>query len=73
MKIACIAPSQVPSNTANSIQAMKACHALAQLERGVLVGAGKPAATWEQLAEHYGLETPLKDPLAAFVAAIAAL
>ena len=31
MKIACIAASQVPSSTANSLQVMKVCQALAQL------------------------------------------
>ena len=30
MKIACIASSRIPSETANSIQAMKVCQALAQ-------------------------------------------
>ncbi len=30
MKIACVATSQVPSTTANSIQVMKVCHGLAQ-------------------------------------------
>ncbi len=29
MKIACVSTSQVPSSTANSIQLMKVCHALA--------------------------------------------
>ena len=31
MKIACVSTSQVPSSTANSIQLMKVCHALAGL------------------------------------------
>ena len=31
MKIVCISASQIPSSTANSIQAMKACQALTPL------------------------------------------
>lgn len=59
MKIACIAPSQVPSNTANSIQMMKACHALAQLGHDVCLWVpGSARVNWDQLAGHYGLETP---------------
>jgi glycosyltransferase involved in cell wall biosynthesis len=61
MRIACIAPSEVPSNTANSIQVMKACHAMAQLGHEVCLWVpGNPGPTWEQLAEHYGLETPFE-------------
>ncbi|MGD2026987.1 MAG: glycosyltransferase family 4 protein [Anaerolineales bacterium] len=66
MKIVCTAPSQIPSNTANSIQAMKACHALAQLGHAVTLvvpgepPAGAPTGRWEQLANHYGLETPFE-------------
>ena len=61
MRIACIAPSEVPSNTANSIQVMKACHALVQLGHEVCLWVpGKPGATWEQLAGHYGLEAPFE-------------
>ena len=60
MKIACISTSRVPSDTANSIQAMKACHALAQLGHETalwLPETGVPS-NWEGLAAHYGLETP---------------
>ena len=35
MKIACITTSVIPSNTANSIQAMKVCHALKELDNEV--------------------------------------
>lgn len=56
MKIACIATSQVPSSTANSIQVMKACQALAQVNGEVCLWVpGTRSAAWEQLAEQYGL------------------
>lgn len=61
MKIACISTSRVPSDTANSIQVMKACHALAQEghEVSLLVPAVKgPRTRWEQLSERYGLSQP---------------
>jgi glycosyltransferase involved in cell wall biosynthesis len=57
MRIACIATSRVPSRTANSIQVMKVCHALAGLGHTVrlwLPGDG-PSASWEDLAKHYGV------------------
>jgi glycosyltransferase involved in cell wall biosynthesis len=58
MKIACVSPSTVPSRTANSIQAMKACHGLAQNGHEVrlfLPGEGRSA--WDSLVNQYGLET----------------
>lgn len=64
MKIACISVSQAPASTAHSIQALKACHALAQLGHTVglwipeLPGPEQPP--WEALAAHYGLETPFE-------------
>ncbi len=63
MKIACISASQVPSATANSIQGMKACQALAQNGHQVRLllpetGPGAPPA-WAALAAHYGLEAPV--------------
>lgn len=59
MKIACIATAQVPSITANSIQVMKVCHALARNGHEVtLYVPGKPAADWETLADLYGLSQP---------------
>lgn len=60
MKIVCIAASFIPSNTANSIQVVKATHALVALGHSVtlLVPGGKPTS-WEDLQAHYGLEYPL--------------
>ncbi len=59
MKIACISASQVPSGTANSIQAMKVCQSLAQVGQEVRLWLpGKVNTPWETLAEHYGLVTP---------------
>jgi glycosyltransferase involved in cell wall biosynthesis len=63
MKIVCISASLVPSEFANSIQAMKACQALAQLGHAVtlLVPGGQQAAASEQkLMNHYGLKTPFE-------------
>ena len=61
MKIACISTSRVPSNTANSIQVMKACQGLARSGHEVTLlapaYAGEPS-DWEALAEQYGLATP---------------
>ncbi len=56
MQIAAISTAQVPSTTANSIQVMKVCQALAQLGHAVrlyLPGEGEP--DWPALAELYGL------------------
>lgn len=59
MKIVCIAASFVPSNAANSIQVLKASHALAELGHEVtLLVPGNKAVPWEALQEHYGLRTP---------------
>ncbi len=60
MKMYFVAGSQVPSETANSIQVMKVCQAFAQLGHAVTllvpqVAGGPP--DWEQLASLYGLET----------------
>lgn len=58
MKIACIATSQVPSSTANSIQVMKACDALQQAGHEVCLwvpGAERTQAA--DLASFYGLKT----------------
>ena len=71
MKIACISTSRVPSDTANSIQVMKACQGLARAGHEVvlLVPSHSDAAhqnaahsdvrypDWESLAERYGLQT----------------
>ncbi len=59
MKIIAISASQIPSSAANSIQAMKAVHALAQLGHDVTLIApanGHPA-DWEKLSTFYGLTT----------------
>jgi glycosyltransferase involved in cell wall biosynthesis len=70
MKIACVSTSQVPSSTANSIQLMKVCHALAACgaTAGVPESAnqvclwvpGQTATPWEKLADHYGLAQPFE-------------
>lgn len=58
MKIVSIAASFVPSNTANSIQVLKACHGLAQLGHDLtLIVPGETRIEWEQLRDHYGLKT----------------
>jgi glycosyltransferase involved in cell wall biosynthesis len=57
MKIVCIAASFITSNTANSIQVMKATHALAELEHSVtLLVPGEDAADWDALRRLYGLQ-----------------
>lgn len=56
MKIACIAPSRVPSNTANSIQVMKVCQSLAQTGHEVRLWVpGTTHVPWSELTGHYGL------------------
>ena len=61
MKIVCISASQVPSNTANSIQTMKAAHALAQLGHDVTLivpiveEVSSANREWTALARYYGL------------------
>lgn len=59
MRIAIITNSRIPSLTANSIQAMKVCQALAQLDHDIRVFAPHETepANWEKLASHYGLST----------------
>ncbi len=59
MRIACISASQIPSDTANSIQVMKVCQAFVQLghELTLLVpGDQKPIISNQQLIANYGLE-----------------
>ena len=66
MKIACISTSRVPSDTANSIQVMKACQALARLGHQVHLWlpadrrSVKKSAKWEHLTDHYGLAAPFE-------------
>lgn len=64
MRICCITPSRIPSETANSIQAIKACHALAKLGHEVILiapGEGPSGDTqeyrWQILADQYGVHT----------------
>jgi glycosyltransferase involved in cell wall biosynthesis len=61
MKIAVITTSQVPSSTANSIQALKVAQALAQVDGPVhLWVPGRQTVEWDALAGHYGLQTPFE-------------
>jgi glycosyltransferase involved in cell wall biosynthesis len=63
MKIIAISGSQIPSNAANSIQAMKAVHALAQLGHNVTLiapASNQPTCTWNELATFYGLQRELR-------------
>lgn len=61
MKLAVISPSQVPSGTANSIQAMKVAQALAQIGHTIhLWLPGAEPTRWPTLAEQYGLLTPFE-------------
>jgi glycosyltransferase involved in cell wall biosynthesis len=56
MKIACVSTSTIPSDTANSIQVMKACQGLVRAGHSVhLLVPGKRSADWETLSERYGL------------------
>lgn len=57
MKIAAITNSRIPSLTANSIQALKACQALMQLGHDVHMIAPRETelTSREELASHYGL------------------
>jgi len=57
VKIACITTSTIPSDTANSIQVMKVCQALAQLGHEIrLFTPGQTRVAWDTLAGHYGLQ-----------------
>jgi len=61
MKIVCIAASFIPANTANSIQVIKAAHALAELGHDVtLLVPGQSRTPWDDLENHYGLRTPFQ-------------
>lgn len=58
MKIACITPSRIPSTTANSIQVMKVCQAMAQIGHEVRLWApGAQEYPWSELTAAYGLST----------------
>jgi glycosyltransferase involved in cell wall biosynthesis len=56
MKIAAIAGSTIPSDTANSLQVMKACQALAQIGHDVTLLVPGAKNTSVDLRKHYGLE-----------------
>jgi len=62
MRIAIVTNSRIPSLTANSMQAMKVCQALAQLGHEIMVFAPRETAPadWETLASHYGLGTSFR-------------
>jgi len=56
MRIAVIAPTQIPARRANTIQVMKMTQAIAQLGHQVrLAVPGGEAVPWERLAHQYGL------------------
>ena len=60
MRIVCISASQVPSDTANSIQVMKVCQAFTQLGNEVILLVPGPQPEGLQpagLQKHYGLQT----------------
>ncbi|HEX7621787.1 MAG TPA: glycosyltransferase family 4 protein [Anaerolineales bacterium] len=57
MKIVCVSASQVPSDTANSIQVMKVCQAFTQLGHEVTLLVPGPRPESVDLLAHYGLET----------------
>jgi glycosyltransferase involved in cell wall biosynthesis len=57
MRIICIASSQVPSDTANSIQVMKVCQAFAQLGHNVTLLVPGPQPAKFDLQLYYGLTT----------------
>jgi glycosyltransferase involved in cell wall biosynthesis len=58
MKIVAVAGSQIPSDTANSIQVMKACSALVQLghDLTLIVPTVQPPPSTVNLKSHYGLQ-----------------
>jgi len=61
MRIVCIAASFVPSRTANSIQVMKATHALAESGHQVtLFVPGNTTRDFDEIRDQYGLTTPFK-------------
>jgi glycosyltransferase involved in cell wall biosynthesis len=56
MRIGCITTSIVPSKTANSIQAVKVCHALKQIGHEVHLWVPEfQRADWDTIAEIYGI------------------
>ena len=60
MRIVAIAGSQIPSDTANSLQVMKACNALVQLGHELtLIAPANPQSSNVNLKSHYGLQTDI--------------
>src|SRR5215211_5781594 len=57
MRIVAIAGSTIPSDTANSIQVMKACQALVQIGHEVILLVPGVSNTTVDLKQHYGLQT----------------
>ena len=57
MNIVAIAGSTIPSDTANSLQVMKACQALARIGHEVRLLVPGPTDTTTDLKQHYGLQT----------------
>ena len=57
MKIAAIAGSTIPSDTANSLQVMKACQALVQIGHEVTLFVPGSKNTTVDLKQHYGLQS----------------
>jgi len=63
MRIVCISSSQVPSDTANSIQVMKVCQAFTQMGHDVTLlvpGPQSEGLNTAALQQHYGLRTLFK-------------
>jgi glycosyltransferase involved in cell wall biosynthesis len=62
VNIVAVAGSRLPSDTANSMQVMKTCQALAQMGHSVTVFVPGPPSDqpWEALAALYGLQTPFE-------------
>src|SRR5512134_550441 len=57
MKIVAIAGSTIPSDTANSLQVMKACQALVQIGHDVTLFVPGSRNSSVDLLQHYGLQT----------------
>jgi len=58
-RVAVIAPTQIPSRTANSIQVMKMAQGFAQLGHEVRLAAPRQSShqpEWADLAQHYGVQ-----------------
>lgn len=64
MRVAIVAPTEIPSRRANSIQVMKMAQALVKLGLEVRLAAPRPSSpgevrrlpSWEFLQQHYGLQ-----------------